>query len=171
MTDWARSAVDRKSTFRCCFALGSSMVSWCSKKRTFVALSTTKAEYITLSMIVREAMWLHKLLADLFERVLDSTIIHYGNQSCVKISDNPLFHDKLNHIEIKYNYIRDMVQRKEVLVQYLPTDEQVVDVLTKPRRSSSISVTDLAWQRMPPLLRGSVDVYIFLRHSTDRTTL
>jgi hypothetical protein len=104
-SDWAGSAVDRKSTFRCCFALGSSMVSWCSRKRTFVALSTTEAEYITLSMTVREAVWLHKLLADLFERVLDSTIIHYGNQSCVKISDNPLFHDKLNHIEIKYHYI------------------------------------------------------------------
>jgi hypothetical protein len=84
-------------------------------------------------MTVHEAVWLHKLLAYLFEHVLDSTIIHYGNQSCVKISDNPVFHDKSNHIEIKYHFIRDMVQRKEVLVQYLPTDEQVVDVLTKPR--------------------------------------
>jgi hypothetical protein len=83
-------------------------------------------------MTVREAVWLHNLLTDLFKHVLDSTIIHYGNQSCVKISDNPVFHDKSNHIEIKYHFIRDMVQRKEVLVQYLPTDEQVADVLTKP---------------------------------------
>jgi hypothetical protein len=43
-----------------------------------------------------------------------------------------VFHDESKHIEIKYHYIRDMVQRKVVLVQYLPTDEQVVDVLTKP---------------------------------------
>jgi hypothetical protein len=42
-----------------------------------------------------------------------------------------MFHDKSKHIEIKYHYIRDMVQRKEVMVQYLPIDEQVVDVLTK----------------------------------------
>jgi hypothetical protein len=104
-SDWAGSAVDKKSTFRCCFTLGSSMVSWCSRKRTSVALSTTKAEYIALSMTVREAVWLHKLLANLSEHVLDSTIIHYGNQSCVKISDNPVFHDKSNHIEIKYHYI------------------------------------------------------------------
>jgi hypothetical protein len=108
------------------------MVSWCSRKQTYVALSTTEAEYIALSMTVREAVWLHKLLVDLFEHVLDSTIIHYGNQSCVKIYDNLVFHDKWNHIEIKYHYIQDMVQRKEVLVQYLPTDEQVADVLTKP---------------------------------------
>ena len=70
-----------------------------------MALSTTEAEYIALSMTVREAMWIHKILANLFERVLDSTIIHYGNQICVKISNNPVFHDKSNHIEIKYHYI------------------------------------------------------------------
>jgi hypothetical protein len=136
-----------------------------------MALSTTEAEYIALSMIVHEAVWLRNILADLSEHVLDSTIIHYGNQSCVKIFDNPMFHDKSNHIEIKYHYIQDMVHRKEVLVQYLPTDEQVVDVLTKPGRSSSTYVTDLAWQRMPSSLRGSVDVCSSLRHSPDRTPL
>jgi hypothetical protein len=88
-----------------------------------VVLSTIEAEYIALSMTVREAVWLHKLLADLSEHLLDSTIIHYGNQSCVKISDNTVFHDKSKHIEIKYHYIRDIVQRKAILVQYLPTNE------------------------------------------------
>jgi hypothetical protein len=131
-SDWAGSAVDRKSTSGCCFTLGSAMVSWCSRKQTSVALSTAEAEYIALSVAVREAVWLRKLLADLFGHVLDSTVIHCDNQSCVKLSENPVFHDKSKHIEIKYHYIRDMVQRKAVLVQYLPTDEQVVDVLTKP---------------------------------------
>ena len=136
-----------------------------------MALSTTKAEYIALSMSVCEAVWLRKLLADLSEHVLDSTIIHYGNQSCVKIPKNLVFHNKSNHIEIKYHYIRDMVQRKEVPVQYLPTNKQVVDVLAKPGQSSSTSVAELAWQRMPPSLRGSVDVCSFLRHSPDRTPM
>jgi hypothetical protein len=97
-----------------------------------VALTTEEAEYIALSMSVHEAVWLCKILADLSKHVLDSTIIHYGNQSCVNISGNPVFHDKSNHIEIKYHYIQDMVQRKEVLVMYLPTVQQVVDILTKP---------------------------------------
>jgi hypothetical protein len=105
------------------------------------------------------------------QHVLDSTIIHYGNQSCVKISENLVSHDKLNHNEINYHYIRDMVQRKEVLVLYLPTDEQVVDVLTKPGRSSSTFMTNLVWQIMPPSLRESVDVCSFLRQSPDRTPL
>jgi hypothetical protein len=43
-----------------------------------------------------------------------------------------VFHDRSKHIEIKYHYIRDMVQRKAVHVQYLPTDEKIVDIFTKP---------------------------------------
>jgi hypothetical protein len=68
-----------------------------------VALRMAEAEYIALSMSICATVWLHKLLAGLSEHVLDSTISHSGNQSCVKISDNPVFHDKSNHIEIKYH--------------------------------------------------------------------
>jgi hypothetical protein len=74
----AWSAVDRKRTFGCCFTLGSSMVSWCSRKWTYVALTTTKEGYIGSSMSVNEVVWLHNLLAYLSKHVLDSTIIHYG---------------------------------------------------------------------------------------------
>jgi hypothetical protein len=114
--DWAGSAVDRKSTSGCCFTLESAMVSWCSKKQSSVALRTAKAEYIALSVVVREAVWLCKLLTDLFDHEMDSTIIHCDNQSCVKLSENPVFHDKSKQIEIKYHYIRDMMLRKAVHV-------------------------------------------------------
>jgi hypothetical protein len=50
----------------------------------------------------------------------------------VKLLENPVFHDKSKYIEIKYHYIRDMVQMKAVHVQYLSTHEQVADVFTKP---------------------------------------
>ena len=42
-----------------------------------------------------------------------------------------MFHDKSKHIEIKYHYIRDMVQRGSLKLQYVVTEEQIVDVLTK----------------------------------------
>jgi hypothetical protein len=61
------------------------MVSWCRRKQTSVTLSTTEVEYIALSVAVREAVWLRKLLADLFGHVLDSTIIHCDNLSCMKL--------------------------------------------------------------------------------------
>ena len=81
-----------------------------------MALSTAESEYIALSVAICEAVWLHNLLADLFGHVLYSTIIHCDNQICVKISENLVFHNKSKHIEIKYHYIRDMVQRKAIHV-------------------------------------------------------
>ena len=49
----------------------------------------------------------------------------------MKLSENPMFHDKLNHIEIKYHYMRDMVYRGAVKLHYVVTKEQIADVLTK----------------------------------------
>ena len=60
---------------------------------------------------------------DLFYLQLDATCIHCDNQICVKLSKNPVFHDKSKHIEIKYHYIRDMVQRGAVKLLYVVTEE------------------------------------------------
>jgi hypothetical protein len=68
-----------KSTSECCFTLGSAMVSWCSRKQISMVLSTAKTEYIALSVAVREAVWLHNLLAYLFGHMLDSIVIHCDN--------------------------------------------------------------------------------------------
>ena len=58
-------------------------------------------------------------------------MIHCDNQSCVQMSVNPVFHDKLKHIEIRYHFIRDMVQKGVVELQYIPIDDQIAYVLTK----------------------------------------
>ena len=97
-----------------------------------MALSTAEAEYVVACSPSCEVVWIRKLLSDLFDLQLDATCIYYDNQSCVKLTENLVFHDKSNHIEIKYHYIRDMVQRRVVKLHYVATDEQIVDVLTKP---------------------------------------
>jgi hypothetical protein len=100
------------------------MVSWYSKKQIFVALSSTEAEYISLCVAVREGASLSKLLVDLFGHEMDSNIIHCDNMSCVKLSENLVFHDKSKQIKIKYHYIRYMVQRKAI-------NDNVSNVFTK----------------------------------------
>ena len=75
---------------------------------------------------------MRKILFYLFDIQLDSTCIYSDNQSCVKLLKNPVFHDKSNHIEIKYHYIKDMVQRGAMKLQYVAMEEQIADVLTKP---------------------------------------
>ena len=63
---------------------------------------------------------------------MEATLILCDNQSFIKMTENPVFHDKSKHIEIQYHYICDMVKRGAIKLQYVSTDEQVVDVLTKP---------------------------------------
>ena len=58
-------------------------------------------------------------------------MIYYDNQSCIQLFENPFFHDRSKHIEIRYHFIRDYVQRRAVALQYISTDEQVADILTK----------------------------------------
>jgi hypothetical protein len=59
-------------------------------------------------------------------------VIYCDNQSCVKLSENLLFHHRSKHIEIKYYFICDNVQKGEVILQYISTDEHTTDILTKP---------------------------------------
>jgi hypothetical protein len=130
--DWAGSVSDRKSTSGCCFSLGSAMISWQSRKQSSIALSTVEEEYIVACSSSCKAIWLRKLLTDLFDLEMEENMILCDNQSCIKMTENPVFHDRSKHIEIYYHYIYDMVQRGALNLQYVSMDEQVVDVLTKP---------------------------------------
>jgi hypothetical protein len=129
-SNWARSVSDRKSTSGCCFSLGSAMISWQSRKQSSIALSTAEAEYIVACSASCKSIWLRKLLTGLFDLMMEATMILCDNQSCIKMTKNPMFHDKSKHIEIRYHYIHDMVQRGAIKLHYVGTNEQVVDVLT-----------------------------------------
>ena len=59
-------------------------------------------------------------------------MIHCDNQSCIQMSVNPVIHDKMKHIEILCHYIRNMVHKGAVELQYVPKDDQTVDILTQP---------------------------------------
>ena len=128
---WAGSASNQKSTSGCCFRLGSTVVSWFSRKQKSVALSSAKVEYMAASHASCEALWLRKLMVDLFDQELRPIVIHCDNQSCIRLSENPVFHDRSKHIEIRYHFIRDYVKRGAVELQYISTDEQVADILMK----------------------------------------
>ena len=74
-----------------------------------MALSTIEEEYIAACSASCEAVWLRKILSYLFDLQLDATCTYCNNQSCVKLYENSVFHDKSKNIEIKYHYIRDRV--------------------------------------------------------------
>jgi hypothetical protein len=98
-SDWAGSVWDRKSTSGCCFSPGSAMTSWQSKKQSSIVLSMAEAEYIAACSASCEAIWLRELLTDLFDLEMEATVILCDNQSCIKMTENHVFHDKSKHID------------------------------------------------------------------------
>eukprot|EP00253_Pinus_taeda_P017776 PITA_17776 len=129
--DWVGSPTNRKSTSGGIFSIGSTTVSWYNKKQRSVSLSSADVEYMVASLPACEAIWMRKILVGLFGSHLEPTMIYCDNQSCIKLSANPVFHDRSKHIDIRYHHIRDCVQRRIMLLSYIPTVDQDVDILTK----------------------------------------
>ena len=80
-------------------------------------------------MVAREAVWLRKLLSNLFCDPMKPTTIHC--KSGIELSVNPVFHDRSKHIEIPYHYVRDMVERRAIQLEYINTGDQTTTILTK----------------------------------------
>ena len=78
-----------------------------------------------------EAIWLRKMLFGFFGQLLRPSVIYCDNQSCIKLMENPVFHDRSKHISIIYHFIRAYVHKGAVKLEYIPTYEQVADIFTK----------------------------------------
>uniref|UniRef100_H3H8C7 Reverse transcriptase Ty1/copia-type domain-containing protein n=2 Tax=Phytophthora ramorum TaxID=164328 RepID=H3H8C7_PHYRM len=132
--DWAGDLADRKSTSGYTFMLMSAPVSWGSKKQSSVSLSTSEAEYIALSLAIQEGKWIHRLLCEILAAANDTgpeLMIREDNQSCIKMTKNPVNHGRAKHIDIKYHHIRDEVKRGEVKLEYCETSVMLADIMTK----------------------------------------
>ena len=132
--DWAGDLMDRKSTSGYTFLLMSAPVSWGSKKQSSVSLSTSEAEYIALSLAIQEGKWVHRILCEILAATNESgpvLKIHEDNQSCIKMTKNPVNHGRAKHIDIKYHHIRDEVKRDEVELEYCETSIMLADIMTK----------------------------------------
>ena len=97
------------------------MISWSSRKKSSISLSMVEVEYIVARSFCSEEVWLRKMLTRLFDVEIDVTDILCDNQSCIKMTKNPVFHNKTNHIEVRYHFIWDMVQKGVVKLKYVPT--------------------------------------------------
>ncbi|TJX12677.1 hypothetical protein E9840_12290, partial [Tissierella creatinini] len=132
--DWAGDLADRKSASGYTFMLMSAPVSWGSKKQSSVSLSTSEAEYIALSLAIQEGKWIHRLLCEILAAANETgpeLMIREDNQSCIKMTKNPVNHGRAKHIDIKYHHIRDEVKRGEVKLQHCETSVMLADIMTK----------------------------------------
>ena len=96
-----------------------------------MTLSSTEAKYMVASQATCEAIWMRKILVGLFGSQMDPIVIHCDNQSCIKLSINHVFLDRSKNIDIWYDHLRYCVQRRIMLLQYIPTEDQDANILTK----------------------------------------
>ncbi|XP_073355479.1 uncharacterized protein [Aegilops tauschii subsp. strangulata] len=130
-SDLAGDIDDRKSTSGMAYFLGRSIVSWLSQKQKVVALSSCEAEYIAAATAAGQGVWLERLLGDLTDKEPEGVVLYVDNKSTIALCKNPVHHDRSKHIDIRYHYIRHCVEEGKIEVNYICTDDQLADILTK----------------------------------------
>ena len=128
--DWGNDP-DRKSMTGVLCTIGGTAISWMSKKQNTVALSTTEAEYQSLTEGAKEALWIRSFLQELSHPVKRTTIIWNDNMGAITLAHDPVHHSRTKHIAIKHHFIRDLIKDRVIEIKYMSTNEMPADLLTK----------------------------------------
>lgn len=132
-SDWGgHDSSDRKSTTGYLFKLfNKCTITWSTKRQMSVAASSTEAEYMALFEAVREALWLKSLASSIYVNITQPIVIYEDNNGCISIANNPTNHKRSKHIDIKYHFSREQIEKNVIKLCYLPTGKQIADALTK----------------------------------------
>lgn len=129
--DWANDPVDRRSLTGYVFRVYGCTVGWLTRKQPTVSLSSTEAELVALNVAVCHGIWMERLLRDLGTK-LDGPVTYYeDNQSTMRVAEDERDVGRMKHIDVKYRFVREQIQRGGVVVRYKPTGEQLADIMTK----------------------------------------
>jgi hypothetical protein len=129
--DFAGCRVDRKSTSGTCQFLGSSLVSWSSRRQSSVAQSTIEAEYVSATSCCPQLLWLTYTLSDFGEECSHVPLM-CDSTTAISVAKNPVLHSRTKHIEVRYHFLRDNVEKGNIDLIHVPTEKQLADILTKP---------------------------------------
>ena len=129
--DYGQDIDDRISVGAYLLYLGNSLISWNSKKRSSTSRSSCKSEYRALAQCTCEAIWIRRLLGELKILEKQPTNLYCDNQSSIKLSYNPVFHEKTKHFEIDFHFTQQKVKDNIIQVEFVPFKEQPANILTK----------------------------------------
>jgi hypothetical protein len=111
------------------------LVAWMSRKQASISLSTAKDEYVAAGSYCTQLLWMKKLLCG-YGFTQDTMIINCDNTSAINISKNPVQHSLTKHIDIRHHFLYDLVKSEVISLSFIPTNNQLADILTKPLDSS-----------------------------------
>ena len=129
--DYAGDEDARKSTTGYIFYYGNCPVSWSATLQPVVATSSTYAEYIALASAAQECAFLRAIVNDMGSRATGPTLLREDNQGAIFLSNNPAFHKRSKHIDVRFHYIREQVDNKSIKLEYVNTADNTADILTK----------------------------------------
>ena len=129
-SDYVGDQGDRRSTSSYVFMLGIGVVSWSSKKQQIISLSTTEAEFIATRACACQAIWLRRILDELQFKQVEATTV-FCNNSAIKLSKNPVLHERSKHIDMKYYFLRDLSNDGTIKLVYCRSEDHVADIQTK----------------------------------------
>jgi hypothetical protein len=137
-SDFAACTQTRRSRSGYCILLNGCAISWFSKKQSVIALSTCEAEFYAMTETGKELIHLRRLYWELDnakpfndKAALKSDVIFGDNQSCLKVCKNPSAQNFMKHVDVKYRWIREKVDAKVFYGEYVPSEDNVADMLTK----------------------------------------
>ena len=125
---------DRRAISGYAFIINGGAVSWSAKRQEIISLSTTESEYIA----AKEALWLRQLILQLFGTLLPATPLFCDNQSAIALAKEHQYHACTKHIDVRFHFIRWIIEDGKLRLIYCPTDEMVADVLTKALVSTKV---------------------------------
>lgn len=130
-SDYSNCDGDGKNTTGHIFYFSESPISRCSQKQSTVALSSCEAEFIAATSAACQALWLHGMLEEVTGEEHGIPLLNVDNQSALALMKNPVFHGRSKHFETKYYFIRDCIRKGQLEVEFVSSDRQKADMLTK----------------------------------------
>nr|GEW94860.1 hypothetical protein [Tanacetum cinerariifolium] len=128
--DHAVCHLDRKGTSGSVQFLGEKLVCWSSKKQNYVSISTAESEYVAVSSCCAQVLWMRTQLTD-YGFFYDKVPIYCDSKSAIPISCNPVQHTRTKHIDVRYHFIKDHVEKGTIELYFVGTEYQLVDLFTK----------------------------------------
>nr|GEU37714.1 hypothetical protein [Tanacetum cinerariifolium] len=141
--------VNHKSTGGVCTFMGYCLTSWFSKKQTALAILITEAEYVSVEKACQQALWMKQDLLD-YDINLDDIPVHCGNKGAIDLSKNPILYSRTKYIEICHHFLRDNIQKWNISIEKVSSEDNIADILTKPLKREPFNLLRLGLSLMEP---------------------
>ncbi|KAD7478926.1 hypothetical protein E3N88_02062 [Mikania micrantha] len=130
-SSFATDQYDGKGTTGLVFFFGGGPIAWASTKQQTVALSSCEAEFMAATATACQAIWLQNVLKELTGWETKKVKLKVDNKSAIELMKNPVFHGRSKHIDTRYHFIRECIEKELIVVEHVCGEDQVADILTK----------------------------------------